>query len=203
MRRPIGFLAALLILAIAASPPAYAEPAGAENFAGKLLVADPSIKDPHFARTVIYLARHDDEGAFGLVINRPLEKFPLAKLLAHLQVKNIDTAAELELYAGGPVQPDYGFVLHSNDFTAKNATVAVDDAFAVSDVRQVLRALAENRGPAKSLFAIGYAGWGAGQLERELERGDWSVVDADKTLVFDLPVGEKWLAAYNRRALDL
>ena len=203
MRAVRHLLLPLLVLLIVAAPAALARDDSAERFAGKLLVADPSIADPRFARAVIYLVRHDDDGAFGLIVNKPLAKFPLAKLLAQLELEAADSAAELELYAGGPVQRELGFVLHSSDFATAKATKRVDDGFAVSGVRQVLRALADDKGPKKALFTIGYAGWGPDQLDAELARGDWNVIDADETLVFDLPVSEKWPAAHDRRALNL
>ncbi|MCZ6510365.1 MAG: YqgE/AlgH family protein, partial [Alphaproteobacteria bacterium] len=169
----------------------------------KLLVADKSMLDPRFAQTVIYLVRHDEKGAFGLIVNKPLVKIPLADLLRQLNVEGTETQAELELYFGGPVQGELGFVLHSRDFAAAKATATVQGGYAVSDVRQVLRAISEQKGPEKALFAVGYAGWAAKQLDAELERGDWSVVDADEDLVFDLPVSEKWSAALDRRSLKL
>ena len=167
------------------------------------MVADTSLKDTRFARSVIYVVRHDAAGAMGLIINKPLVKLPLADMLRQMEVVEIETDAELDLYFGGPVQGEYGLVLHSDDFAAAKATAAVDGGFAVSDVRQVLRAMSEQKGPEKSLFAVGHAGWAPDQLDAELERGDWSVIDADEALVFDLPVAEKWLEAYGRRSLKL
>jgi putative transcriptional regulator len=152
---------------------------------------------------VIYLARHDEEGAFGLIINKPLTKLPLAKLLDQLDLGATVSGAELDLYFGGPVDGELGFVLHSREFAAKGATMTVKDGLSVSGVRQVLRAISAQKGPEKALFTVGYAGWTAGQLEGELARGDWNVIDADEVLVFDLPVADKWQAAHARRSLKL
>ncbi len=203
MRHSLRILLPLVVLLVGSASGGIADETGPESFAGKLLVADKSMLDPRFAQTVIYLVRHDEEGAFGLIINKPLVKIPLADLLRQLDVEGTETQAELDLYFGGPVQGELGFVLHSRDFAAAKATATVQGGYAVSDVRQVLRAISEQKGPEKALFAVGYAGWAAKQLDAELERGDWSVVDADEDLVFDLPVSEKWPVALDRRSLKL
>lgn len=202
MRHSLRILLPLLVLLIGGASGGIADEAGRERFAGKLLVADTSVKDPRFARSVIYLVRHDAEGAFGLIINKPLARLPLADMLRQLDVEGSETEAELDLYFGGPVQGELGFVLHSRDFAAAKATMIVQDGYAVSDVRQVLRAISEQKGPEKALFAVGYAGWAPDQLDAELERGDWNVIDADDALVFD-PVSEKWPVAHDRRSLKL
>ena len=203
MRRSLRILLPVLVLLAGAITNAFAGDNGRESFAGKLLVADTSMPDPRFARSVIYLVRHNEEGAFGLIINKPLTKLPLAKLLAQLDIEATAIGVELDIFFGGPVQDELGFVLHSRDFTAAAGTLIVDEGYAVSGVRQVLRAISEKKGPEKKLFTLGYAGWAPGQLEAELERGDWNVVDADEALVFDLPVPDKWQAAHDRRSLKL
>ena len=203
MRYSLRILLPLLVLLIGGAPVGIADEVSPKSLAGKLLVADTSLKDPRFTRTVIYMVRHDAAGAFGLIINKPLLKLPLADMLRQLKMEQIETKAELDLYFGGPVQGEYGFVLHSSEFAVAKATAAVQGGFAVSGVREVLRAIAEHKGPKKALFAVGYAGWGPDQLDAELARGDWSVVDADEALVFDLPVSEKWSAAQDRRSLKL
>jgi len=203
MRHPLRLLLPVLVLMIGAATSAFADDTDRESFAGKLLVADTSMPDPRFAQSVIYLVRHNEEGAFGLIINKPLTKLPLAKLLSQLDIEGTATGVELDLYFGGPVQDELGFVLHSRDFAAAKGTMIVDDGFSVSGVRQVLRAISEKKGPEKALFTVGYAGWAPDQLEGELERGDWNVIDADEALVFDFPVPEKWPAAHDRRSLKL
>ena len=203
MKKLLHIILPFVALMIGSASVGIAEETGPASFTGKLLVADTSLKDPRFARSVIYLVRHDSDGALGLIINKPLAKLPLADLLRQLEVEDVETDVELDLYFGGPVHGDYSFVLHSSDFAAAKATATVDGGFAVSDVRRVLRAMSEHRGPEKSLFAVGYAGWAPAQLDAELERGDWNVIDADETLVFDLPVSEKWPAAHDRRSLKM
>ncbi len=191
---------ALLWIGIAG---AAAQETRGESFAGKLLVADTSMSDPRFAESVIYLVRHDEDGAFGLIINKPVVKLPLADMLSELDLEGAEPDAEVDLYFGGPVQRELVFVLHSRDFTADEGTVMIQDGYAVSGIRQVLRAMSEDKGPEKAIVAVGYAGWAPDQLDAELERGDWAVVDADETLVFDLPVPEKWPAAFGRRSIKL
>ena len=203
MKPSLRIVLALLVLLAGAAAGVNAQDTERERFAGKLLVADASMPDPRFAESVIYLVRHDEEGAFGLIINKPLAKLPLADMLRKLDLEGTDTRAEMDLYYGGPVQRELGFVLHSRDFDASDDTMTVEGGFAVSGVRQVLRAISENKGPEKALFAAGYAGWAPDQLDGELERGDWAVVDADEALIFDLPVSEKWPAALDRRSVDL
>ena len=201
MRLSLRILLVSLVLSVGGTVAAVADET--ERFAGKLLVADASMPDPRFAQSVIYLVRHDEEGAFGLIVNKPLAKLPLADILRRLDLEETETLAELDLYFGGPVQRELGFVLHSRDFAASEGTMTVEDGFSVSGVRQVLRAISEKKGPEKVLFAAGYAGWAPDQLDAELARGDWAVVDADEALIFDMPVSEKWPAALDRRAVDL
>ncbi len=203
MKRSLGILLALLVLLIGSPTIGFADETGRERFAGKLLVADTSMADPRFAQSVIYLVRHDGDGAFGLIVNKPLAKLPLADMLRQLKLEGIDTKAQVDLYFGGPVQRELGFVLHSRDFAATDGTMTVENGYSVSGVRQVLRALSEHKGPEKALFAVGYAGWAPDQLDAELARGDWSVVDADEALIFDMPVADKWPAALDRRSIKL
>jgi putative transcriptional regulator len=203
MRHALRILLPLFILLLGGTSVGIAGELDAKSVTGKLLVADKSLKDSRFARAVIYVVSHDKAGTIGLIINKPLVKLPMADMLRQLEVENSESDAELDVHFGGPLRAEYSFVLHSSDFATAKATAMVDSNFAVSDVRKVLRAMSEHKGPEKSLFAVGYAGWAPEQLDKELERGDWSVIDADETLVFDLPVAEKWPAAYDRRSLKM
>jgi putative transcriptional regulator len=203
MKRLLRIFVPLMALWIGSTVGGFADEHQRERFPGKLLVAETSMPDPRFAESVIYLVRHDEEGAFGLIINKPLVRLPLTDMLRQLDLEGAETGAELDLYFGGPVQGQLGFVLHSPDFTVTDSTMAVEDGFAVTGVRQVLRAIAEQKGPEKAIFAVGYAGWAPEQLDAELERGDWVIVDADEKLVFDMPVSDKWPAALDRRSLKL
>ena len=203
MKRSLRMLIALSVLLIGGTAGGIADDSERESFAGKLLVAETSMPDPRFAESVIYLVRHNEEGAFGLIINKPMMRLPLADMLRQLDLEGTDTGAELDLYFGGPVQGELGFVLHSPDFAVTDSTMTVEDGFAVTGVRQVLSAISEQKGPEKALFAAGYAGWGPDQLDDELARGDWAIVDADERIIFDMPVSDKWPAALDRRSLKL
>ena len=173
-----------------------------ESLAARLLVAAPHLSDPNFSQTVIYILRHDRSGALGLVINRPMGEVPLSRLLDLM--KNGDGAdsvqndgggsemgAPLLVFSGGPVEPYRAFTLHSSDVMPEHSVPVDDDtAFNVQD--DVLKALADDAAPKSMIFALGYAGWAARQLEGELDRGDWYVVPADPSLVFSAEPGRIW-----------
>lgn len=154
------------------------------DLSGALLVAAPAMQDPHFSHTIVFIARHTEEGAFGLVVNRPLGSTAISTLLEATGAESEGVAGELRIHYGGPVEPELGFILHSADY-ADETTVAVDEDHAVTSGIGILRAIAEGTGPRRKLFVLGYAGWGAGQLEAEIRRGDWSAVPADDALIFD------------------
>lgn len=169
---------------------------------GQLLVAAPGIGDPRFDGTVIYLIHHDKDGAFGVAINRPAGEHKIADLLEALgqDAKGIDGSAPV--YAGGPVQPEIGLVLHSTDYK-DDRTVAVDTHIAVTSDTKILRAIAAGKGPRKSLIVFGYSGWGPGQLEDEMSHNDWYVAPADAALLFDDDRDSVWQKAYDKRTLRL
>ncbi len=178
------------------------ESLASDGLAGRLLVAAPHMSDPNFSQTVIYILRHDPNGALGLVINRPMGEVPLGRLLDLL--KNGDGAdavpdngneseavAPLLVFSGGPVEPYRAFTLHSRDVMSEHS-VPVDDDTAFSEQDDVLKALADDVAPKSMIFALGYAGWAARQLEGELDRGDWYVLAADPSLVFSAEPGRIW-----------
>lgn len=185
--------------------------AAPDSLAGRLLVAAPQLADPNFAQTVIYLLHHDPGGALGLVINRPMGEVPLDRLLDLLH--GGDGAAKddsqgnvsgdpLLVFSGGPVEPYRAFTLHSRDVMPEHSVPVDDDtAFNVED--EVLRALREQAAPKSMIFALGYAGWGAGQLEGELERGDWYVLAADPALVFSPDPAQIWERAVAEFGMEL
>jgi len=158
--------------------------------------------DPRFARTVILMVRHDTDGAFGIVINRPIAERPLAELLAMLGDKDAPVAGEMRIVAGGPVQPELGFVVHSTDYSGPQ-TIDAGGQTAVTSSRDILRDIGSGKGPKKSFFAFGYAGWGRGQLEGELKGGSWATAPAEQTLIFDEDREKVWDIAYGRRTQDL
>jgi putative transcriptional regulator len=172
------------------------------SLAGQLLVATPSMGDPRFAQTVILMARHDKNGAFGIVINKPLGERPLASLLTALGEKDDGVAGSVPVFAGGPVQPEIGFVVHSADYR-RAGTIVVDGRVAVTSTREILRDIARKQGPQKSLLAFGYAGWGPGQLDGEMALRAWFTAQEDVDLIFDLDRAKVWDEAMKRRTQDL
>jgi putative transcriptional regulator len=185
--------------------------------AGQLLIAAATIQDPRFYHSVILLVHHDAKGAFGLMINHPIGEQPIADLLADSTGAgrkaagpsqgpggNADAkiAPTIGVFLGGPVEPQYGFVIHSADYHTA-ATVAIADGIAMTANREVLRDIGNHRGPAKYLFAIGYSGWGAGQLESEIARRDWFTEPATPDLVFDKDTDGIWKKALSRRTREL
>jgi len=172
------------------------------SLAGQLLVATPDMGDPRFARTVILMVRHDQNGAFGIVINRPLGDAPLAELLHAIGDKDASTSDTVRLYAGGPVQPEVCVVIHSADYH-QPGTIDIDGKIAATLTPEVLRDIASGHGPQKTLVALGYAGWGPGQLEDELKRNAWYLASQDPALVFDDDRDKLWEHAVARRTQDL
>ncbi len=194
---------AQMALPLAATPAPEASPsAGPGSLAGQLLVASPGIADPRFAHTVIYMLRQDKEGALGLVVNRPVGERPIAELLKAIDQDATGVTGTIRILAGGPVQPEVGFVLHTADYHNAH-TMAVDGRFAVTLSPDILRDIAGGKGPKESVMIFGYAGWAPGQLEGEIERHDWLVAPADAGLLFDKDRDGAWQRAIDRHTLDL
>jgi putative transcriptional regulator len=168
---------------------------------GSLLIAMPAMPDPRFSETVIYLCAHSEEGAMGLVINRLAESIDFAELMDQLDVDAPNSQTPLRVHSGGPVESGRGFVLHSRDYECEG-TMEVDDSIALSASVEVLREIAHGRGPEKRLLALGYAGWGAGQLEHEIQDNGWLHVAADDDLVFGDGISGKWTAALAKIGID-
>jgi putative transcriptional regulator len=198
--------AAALFAAIASGAEDTGPPA--DPPAGQLLIASAEIQDPRFQHSVILLLRHDRTGAFGIAINRPLGERALAAVLAEADRKSQkpgeDGAIEgtIRLFVGGPVQPRFGFVVHSTDYR-RPETLAVAGGVAVTASTDVLRDIGHHQGPAKYLFALGYCGWGAGQLEAEIAHRDWFTAPADPALVLDADRDAVWQTALARRTQEL
>jgi putative transcriptional regulator len=193
---------ALTALHLDAAPQAAAQTTGTASLTGQLLVASPSMGDPRFAHTVILMVRHDKDGAFGIVVNRPVGERPLAALLETLGEKDTTATGQVHIFAGGPVQPDIGFVVHSTDYH-QPTTVDVNARVAMTSSREILRDIGTGKGPQKSLIAFGYAGWAPGQLEGELARRDWVLAPGESKLIFDEDRDKVWDAAFSRRMQDL
>lgn len=169
---------------------------------GQLLVAQPEMRDPRFRETVIFMVKHDDSGAFGLIVNRPLGEIDYATILENLGTDAKGIEGTVAIFLGGPVDPNRGFILYTNDYP-EPALLPVDDRYSVTMSPDIVRALANGTGPRHSILAIGYAGWGAGQLEQELERKDWVVAPSDEKILFDTDFDTKWKRAYESRFIDI
>ncbi|HEX5321406.1 MAG TPA: YqgE/AlgH family protein [Stellaceae bacterium] len=183
--------------------------APADPPAGDLLIASAHIADPRFFHTVILVLKHDATGAFGIVINRPLEEKSIASLLAAAKDakpghRGDDSGVDgnIRVFAGGPVQRALGFVVHTPDYK-RDATITAGPIVSMTPTTEALRDIGHHKGPAKYFFALGYAGWGPGQLEAEIEHHDWFSTPADEALIFDDDRGDLWKHALERRTRDL
>ena len=168
---------------------------------GQLLVAMPSMPDERFARTVIYMCAHSEEGAMGIVINNEMSHVPLSLLLAQLSLPTGEAFEDFPVLQGGPVETARGLLLHSSD-VMKSESIRIDRDFAVTGTIEALREIVSGAGPSDKLFALGYAGWSAGQLEQEIAANAWLVVDADPELVFRTPAARKWEKALRKLGID-
>jgi putative transcriptional regulator len=168
----------------------------------QLLIAMPSLEDPNFSRTVTFICEHSDQGAMGIVLNRPTD-LHLADVLKHMDIAaDLGQVGEQAVYLGGPVEEERGFVLHSHT-DSWDSTLAVNDEISVTTSRDILEAMARGEGPGQTLVALGYAGWGAGQLEQELEQNAWLSGPSDQSILFDLPADQRWAAAAQLLGVDV
>lgn len=172
------------------------------SLANQLLIAMPGMADPNFSTTVTLICEHSSDGALGIVINRPLD-LDLGGLFKQLDAENSNSAASRDpVLLGGPVSPERGFVLHSPTEMFENS-LAVSDDILLTLSRDVLDAIAADNGPEKTLVALGYAGWGAGQLEEEMLANSWLNVPATAEIVFDTPFSERWRSAAQSIGIDI
>jgi len=169
---------------------------------GQLLVAMPTMRDSRFARTVIYLCAHNAEGAMGLVINRLAGSITFPDLLRQLGVETPSVHKEIRVHLGGPVESGRGFVLHSHDYR-HDSTLLVGGDVSLTATVDILRDIALGRGPQRSLLALGYAGWGPGQLDNEIQSNGWLNVTPDENLVFDDDLDGKWERAIAKLGIDV
>jgi len=168
---------------------------------GQLLVAMPGMPDERFAKTVIYMCAHNEEGAMGLVLNQRLNSLTFSELLGQLDLDKEKLSIDVLLHFGGPVEAGRGFVLHTNDYH-QEATLEVDADLALTATVDILKAIAQGKGPQKSLLALGYAGWGPGQLDKEIRANGWLQVAGDPELIFDTDLENKWKRAMQRLGID-
>ena len=179
--------------ALHAALPTEPEISGRMSFAGQLLIASPSLPDP-FDHAVILLAQHDRNSALGIVINRPLGRRPIGKVLAALGADAEGVNDDVLIFLGGPVSPNVAFALHSAEYHGAH-TLDIDGHVALSDAAGVLRDIGTGHGPKQSLIAFGYAGWAPGQLDDEIARGSWVAAPENPALVFNTDRAKVWTDA--------
>ncbi|MBT8459492.1 MAG: YqgE/AlgH family protein [Boseongicola sp.] len=169
---------------------------------GKLLIAMPGMGDPRFDRSVIFMCAHSEDGALGLIVNKPTPELSFTNLLKQLEIEVPGVVRDVQVHFGGPVEGVRGFVLHSNDFVSEGSTLRVSDGFGMTATLDVMEALAGETGPRDALLALGYAGWGPGQLEAEILQNGWLTCDASRSLVFEEKDETKWTAALATLGVD-
>lgn len=184
-----------------AGEPADAPPPDAA-LEGALLVAMPGMGDPRFVQTVIYVCSHGDEGAMGLIVNKPVRELTAPELLRQVGVTPGAGAEALSVHVGGPVETARGFVLHSDDWEAPGATKPLQGGLALTATIEILRDISRGRGPAKAVLALGYAGWAPGQLEAEILANGWLTCPADDELIFGRDDSGKWARALRKIGVD-
>jgi putative transcriptional regulator len=176
---------------------------------GQLLVAMPGMLDERFHRSVIYVCAHSAEGAMGIVVNRPAPDLSLPDLLVQLDIIGKEDAIRLpgrvermQVLIGGPVETSRGFVLHTPDFFLEQSTLPIDDGICLTATVDILRAIATGRGPNNAILALGYAGWGAGQLESEIQSNGWLNCPAPPDIIFDAPLDQRYDRAMRVIGID-
>lgn len=168
---------------------------------GQFLIAMPTMPDPRFERSVIYMFSHTAQGAMGIVVNKPLPHISFKELAGQLGIEAVRRKSPLPVHFGGPVETGRGFVLHSPDYM-REATVKFDDTVALTATIDVLKAIAEGEGPSRCILALGYAGWSAGQLDTEIQQNSWLNCPADTEILFQADVTKKWVKAIAKLGID-
>lgn len=180
-----------------------------DTLEGQFLIAMPTMSDGRFEHSVVYLCSHTAQGAMGLVVNQVAAHLSLEDLLIQLDIVNDESAIRLPLsvremavHKGGPVEVERGFVLHSDDFKLNQSTLSIDNGICLTATLEILRALAEGEGPRQAMLALGYAGWGPGQLESEIQANGWLTAPADPAILFDADFDSKWHRALGTLGID-
>jgi putative transcriptional regulator len=177
------------------SSPAATSPAA--TLVGRFLVAAPSMPDARFQKSVVFICKHDDEGALGIMVNNKVDDLPLGQVYKQLGIDVPIVTAETAVLFGGPVEPTRGLVLHSADYK-RDETLLIDGGMALTASVEILKDMAGGSGPKQAWLALGHSGWSPGQLDREMQDNAWLVVDADANLVFDPDFDAKWQRALDR-----
>ena len=165
---------------------------GAEFLDGRMLIAMPGMPDPRFARSIVYLCSHSEDGAMGLITNKAVEDLVWEDIFKKIEIPIGSVNAPRPICFGGPVDMERGFLLHSSDYHSEGATMRVDSETSLTATLEVLQDIAMGRGPERTMLALGYAGWGAGQLESELQENGWLLCEPDLSLLYDEDHDEKW-----------
>ena len=169
----------------------------AASLVGRFLVAAPSMPDERFQKSVVFICKHDDDGALGIIVNNKVEDLPLGHVYKQLGISVSDAAAERAVLFGGPVEPTRGLVLHSADYK-REETLLIQGGMALTASLEILKDMAGGRGPKEAWLALGHSGWQPGQLDLEMQDNAWLVVDGDAALVFDADFAAKWQRALDR-----
>lgn len=172
------------------------------DLSGKLLIAMPGMGDPRFEKSVVYMCAHSEDGAMGLIVNKPAPGIKMDDLLDQLNIPQGDGSKDVRVYFGGPVEHGRGFVLHSNDYQTEAATMRVDDQFGMTATLDILQDMAKGDGPGQRILMLGYSGWGPGQLEGEIQQNGWLTCDATPEIVFASDDTGKWMAAVRSLGID-
>ncbi|MDJ0826375.1 MAG: YqgE/AlgH family protein [Rhodobacter sp.] len=172
------------------------------DLSGKLLIAMPGMGDPRFEKSVIFMCAHSADGSMGLIVNKPAPGLKMDDLLEQLDIPKGDGSRGVRVHFGGPVEHGRGFVLHSGDYETDDATLKVDARFGMTATLDILQDMAKGGGPMNRILALGYSGWGPGQLEEEIHRNGWLTCDASPEIVFDPDNDGKWIAALKSLGID-
>ncbi|WP_427454725.1 YqgE/AlgH family protein [Litorimonas sp. WD9-15] len=173
-----------------------------QSFQGQLLLATPDMGDPRFRFTVIYVVSHDQRGAMGIIINKGKSGLHISDMLDQIGIEGDVKVADTPVLNGGPVDIDRGFVLHSADYFKKDTSLKISDTLSLTSTKDVLEALVSDEAPERAMLAVGYAGWGRGQLEKEIMDNAWLVIEADEDLIFSNDLDGKWASALGEMGID-
>ena len=169
----------------------------AASLVGRFLVAAPSMPDERFQKSVVFICKHDDDGALGIIVNNKVEDLPLGQIYKQLGIDGPSAASMRPVLFGGPVETSRGLVLHSADYK-RDETLLIEGGMALTASLEILKDMADGSGPKQAWLALGHSGWAPGQLDREMQDNAWLVVDADAALVFDADFEAKWQRALDR-----
>ncbi|MEQ9694179.1 YqgE/AlgH family protein [Shimia sp. SDUM112013] len=172
------------------------------NLTGKILIAMPGMGDPRFAGSVVLLCDHSAKGAMGLIVNKPIQNISLTDLFKQLSIEGEQDVSEAGLYFGGPVEPGRGFMLHTPDYHSDLSSMRIDGRFSMTATLDILEEIATGGGPSSALMALGYSGWGPGQLESEIADNGWLIADPTQALVFATADSEVWSEAIRSLGID-